>query len=1091
MHRIAFSFACLFAFALPCLGETLRHPAGLHQQLLAADSAYLAEQVRVRGDAQRGALVFYKSAAACVLCHSSGGERSPLGPNLAKLDPQTDIPAVLDALLRPSKTIAKGYETLTVVTVDGEVHRGLLVSQSDAAVTLRDAADLTNERVIARDDIEVMKASSQSMMPDGLMSTLPDQRQFLDLVAYVTAVAQGGPPAAERLQPTAEQLKVHDDSVDLDHAGIIKGLGRRDLEAGQTIYHGYCVECHGPDGNRPSLPTARAFGTQKLRFGADPYAMFMTLTRGNGLMAPMSHLTPKERYQVVHYIRETFMRKSNPGYRKPDAAYLASLPKGTKSGDEVPIIHRDFGPALASQLRRDFPSVLSVHLGEHTIAYNTHTMDQADLWSGDFVDTSQTQHNRDRGEGTVNPGGAALAGLAGWRWGHDGALDYPQTGLLPRGPLPSKWLRYRGYHLHGRRVVLDYSIDDRPILETPLASASGLPGVRQRLRIGAGQALVLAVTQRPGASAGGVLIDTQPLTDRGPASHAVAVVGTRGADRWQSLSAAVVRGDTEGLSWSVDARQRLVLSIPADTQSRLIEIERLTATDATTAATALDALQASVSEQGSDAAIEDPATLIGGGPANWPDVLQTTGYLGLERGAYALDTITIPSQTPWNTWFRTAALDFFSDGRMAVSTYGGDVWIISGIDQELRSLRWKRFAGGLYEPLGLKIVDDVIYLTCKDRVTRLHDRNADGEADFYESFSADDDVSIHFHAFNFDLQHDAEGNFYYAKAGHGADYALPGAIIQISPDGSQRSIYCTGFRSPNGMGILPDGRLTVSDNQGQWTPASKINLLRRGGFYGWVPSYNLPGKWAPDGGRLDLDSVVPPKTYDPPLVSMPQEFDNSSGGQLWVDDPRWGPLSGHLLHTSFGKGWMSYLMMQEVDGMDQAAIIKLPFDWQSGIMRARVNPQDGQVYAVGLQGWNGGGRIGLQDKGIQRLRYTGRPEWMVTDAQVTADGLHLRFTQPIDAASAALPDAFAIRHWNYRWQASYGSEMYSPTTDKVGPETLDVATVHVDDDRQGVRLVIPKLQPVDQLHLITKLKDDAGEPLLEEIYWTIHAIPSE
>lgn len=1090
MHRLAFPLLCVLYFTIPGLGETLRHPAGLHQQLLAADSDFLAEQVRLRGDAKRGALVFYKSAAACVLCHSSGSERSPLGPNLTQLDPQTDIPAVLDALLRPSKTIAKGYETLTVVTTDGEVHRGLLASESETAITLRDAADLSNERVISQDDIEVMKKSPQSMMPAGLMSTLDDQRQFLDLVAYVAAVANGGPSEAARLQPTAEQLKVDDDSIDLDHAGIIKALGRRDLDAGQAIYHGYCVDCHGPDGNKPSLPTARAFGTQKLRFGADPYAMFMTLTRGNGLMAPMSHLTPKERYQVVHYIRETFMRKSNPDYQPPDKSYLASLPKGSKRGDEVAIVKRDFGPALASQLRRDFPSVLSVHLGTHTIAYNTHTMDQADLWTGEFVDTSQTQHTRDRGEGTVNPAGPSISGLAGWRWGHDGTLDYPQTDLLPRGPLPNKWLQYRGHYVHGQQVVLDYRIDDRPILESPAASQAGVPGMRHRLRIGAGKPLVLAVAQLPGVATGGVWVAGRELENHGPASQSIAVIGNREADAWQSLSAAVVRGDTDGLTWTVDAQQRLVLNIPADRQPRLIEIERLAAADATAAADVLQTLRTTDADKAA-ASIQDPTTLTRGGPQNWADVLHTTGYLGLERGAYALDTITIPSKTPWNTWFRTAALDFFSDGRMAISTYGGDVWIVSGIDDSLQSLQWKRFAAGLYEPLGLKIVDDVVYLTCKDRVTRLHDRNADGEADFYESFSADDDVSIHFHAFNFDLQHDADGNFYYAKAGHGADYALPGAIIQISPDGSQRSIYCTGFRSPNGMGILPDGRLTVSDNQGQWTPASKINLLRRGGFYGWVPSYELPGKWAPDGGKLDLASVVPPKTYDPPLVSMPQEFDNSSGGQLWVDDPRWGPLSGHLLHTSFGKGWMSYLMMQEVNGKDQAAIIKLPFDWQSGIMRARVNPRDGQVYAVGLQGWNGGGRPGLQDKGVQRLRYTGRPEWMVTDARVTSDGLHLRFTQPIDAASASLPDAFSIQHWNYHWQASYGSEMYSPTTDKVGAERLQVAAVHVDDDRRGVRLVVPKLQPVDQLHLVMKATDEAGEPLVEEIYWTIHAIPPE
>ena len=58
----------------------------------------------------------------------------------------------------------------------------------------------------------------------------------------------------------------------------------------------------------------------------------MTLSRGNGLMAAMTHLTPKERYQVVHYIREQFMKPTNPDYFKVDADYLARLPKGTEDG---------------------------------------------------------------------------------------------------------------------------------------------------------------------------------------------------------------------------------------------------------------------------------------------------------------------------------------------------------------------------------------------------------------------------------------------------------------------------------------------------------------------------------------------------------------------------------------------------------------------------------------------------------------------------------------------------------------------------------------------------------------------------------------
>ena len=105
------------------------------------------------------------------------------------------------------------------------------------------------------------------------------------------------------------------------------------------------------------------------------------------------------------------------------------------------------------------------------------------------------------------------------------------------------------------------------------------------------------------------------------------------------------------------------------------------------------------------------------------------------------------------------------------------------------------------------------------------------------------------------------------------------------------------------MGILPNNRLTVSDNQGSWMPASKVSLLKPGGFYGYVQTH-AHGKrfWEPDGARIDHKKVVPPKTFDQPIIWMPQHFDNSFGGQLWVDDQRWGPLSERLLHTSFGKG---------------------------------------------------------------------------------------------------------------------------------------------------------------------------------------------
>ncbi len=274
-------------------------------------------------------------------------------------------------------------------------------------------------------------------------------------------------------------------------------------------------------------------------------------------------------------------------------------------------------------------------------------------------------------------------------------------------------------------------------------------------------------------------------------------------------------------------------------------------------------------------------------------------------------------------------------------------------------------------------------------------------------------------------------------------------------------------------------------------PASKINLLKPGGFYGWVPTYSIPGKWEPGGGTIDIKQVVAPERFDQPLVWMPQEFDNSSGGQVFVDDPRFGPLSGRLLHTSFGKGWMSYLMIQDFADVAQAAIIKLPFNFQTGIMRARVNPADGQVYATGLQGWNGGGRVGLREHGIQRLRYTGKPYRMVRDCQVEGDGLRISFNFALDHQSATDMASFVVKHWNYHWRRDYGSAQYSPTTDKPGAEPLKVTGIKLSDDKQSVKLIVPNIHPVNQVHAIINVKDEQGESFSEEIYWTINKVPNK
>ena len=1085
---------------------TVRQPTPFIEQLKAVSTFDLANQARHRGDAKRGALIFYTTAASCVHCHTTSDAQatktsSPLGPDLTIRREVSDA-YLIESLLYPSKVIHKDYQTKSILTTDGEVVVALVTDEAGDEITVRSANDLERTRVIPRDEIEAIKTNNQSLMPEGLVATIGNLRDFLDLVRYLFEIAEGGKIEAQQLMPKPEQLEFKDDTLDLDHAGIISKLRTRDFEAGKGIFHSYCFNCHGDDGNSPSLPTARAFGTDKMRFGSDPFGMFMTLSTGKGLMAAMRHLTPKERYQVVHYVREQFMKPSNPDYFKVDKEYLQSLPKGTRNGSEQPEIQRDYGSTLASQLGREYSSVLNVDLGDTTIAYNLHSMDQAAIWNGG-LDLTQTQHLRDRGEGTVIPASKEIEAFSGWRWGHEGSLDYPQVDLLPRGPMPQDWMHYHGHYNHDQKVVLSYSIDKRKILEVPAQVDSGLT---HTMEIMAGVPLVLSVGQQSTSSdppsdynvyntigsvtAGWDSIEPSAGIARSkqisPAENCFIISYQYDGTRIVKYTAAAVTGDTANAKWEIDKKNRLCLKIPEDQQTRNITIHRSQGHHTKSFSKWLASVQVTPPESHATA-----SALTSGGPLRWPQILHTVGYQGLEQTGYALDTLTLPEANPWNSWFRTSALDFFPDGRMALSTYGGDVWIASGIDHELTDIRWKRFAAGLYEPFGVKVVDNHIFVTCKDRIVKLHDLNQDGEADFHESFSADMDVSVNFHAFNFDLQTDQEGNFYYSKSGHGADSTLPGAVIKISPDGKRREVFCTGFRTPNGMGMLPDGRPTASDNQGQWTPASKVSLLRPNGFYGWVQTYSIPGMWEPGGGTIDIKNVVPPSSFDPPLVWMPQDFDNSSGGQLWVDDKRWGPLSGHLLHTSFGKGWMSYLMIQDIEGHSQAAIAKLPFDFRTGIMRARVNPIDGQVYATGLQGWNGGGRSGLLDGGVQRLRYTGKPWKMVTDCRVEKDGLLIEFNFPLEPDSATRIRSYQASQWNYHWRSSYGSDRYSPLTDKLGTEPLKIESVTLGPDGRSVKLNIRQMIPVDQAHITIRLKAANGTAFTEELYWTINHIPTQ
>lgn len=430
-----------------------------------------------------------------------------------------------------------------------------------------------------------------------------------------------------------------------------------------------------------------------------------------------------------------------------------------------------------------------------------------------------------------------------------------------------------------------------------------------------------------------------------------------------------------------------------------------------------------------------------GGPKEWPQQIRVDGTLG-QGSPYAIDTIPLPIANPWRMPIFCGDHAFLSDGSVLICTMHGDVWKSSPLDESLEGIVWTRFAAGLHQPLGMLVEDDQIYVMGRDQLTRLHDLNDDGEADFYECVSNKVETSPSGHDYVCGLERDAQGNFYAASSNQG--------VIRIDASGEATSL-AHGLRNPDGIHLTADGALTVPASEGEWTPASMICF---------VP----PSKVAsPTTEPLHFGYGGPRNGETPtlPLIYLPRGVDNSSGSQATVPDDRWGPMQGKMIHLSFGAANHFLLLRDRVGDQEQGAVVPLAGDFNSGVHRAKFNPRDGQLYVSGMNGW---GSYAAGDGCLQRVRYAGAPVQLPTEFHVHENGVLVRFAQPVDPAVVAQAERHFAQAWNYRYSSGYGSPEFSTQLENiVGHDRLAIVP-HALDERT-VFFEIPELQRVNTLHL--------------------------
>jgi hypothetical protein len=389
-------------------------------------------------------------------------------------------------------------------------------------------------------------------------------------------------------------------------------------------------------------------------------------------------------------------------------------------------------------------------------------------------------------------------------------------------------------------------------------------------------------------------------------------------------------------------------------------------------------------------------------------------------------------------------------------------------------LHWQRIGSGLFQPLGIKVIENEIYVICRDQLVRLRDFNGDMETDFYESFNHDHQVTDHFHEFAMGLQADADGNLYYAKSGRHAREALVpqhGTLLRVSNDGAKTDIIATGFRAANGVCINPDGSFLVTDQQGYWNPMNRINWVKgEGKFYGNIWGYNPPK----DTTRLAME---------PPMVWVDMKFDRSPSELLWVDSEKWGPLNGSLLSFSYGFGKIQLVLPENVKGQMQAGVIDLPgIKFLTGVMRGRFNPGDQQLYACGMSAW--GTNQMLRGGGLYRVRYTGKTLSTPIALKVTRTAIILNFAHQLDKEKAEDVNNYKINSWDLLRSSAYGSDRYDE-------KTLNINATELSEDGKTIKLFVDTLEKVDVMTIAYALQDISGKPLKGTLQNTIHQLADE
>ncbi len=453
---------------------------------------------------------------------------------------------------------------------------------------------------------------------------------------------------------------------------------------------------------------------------------------------------------------------------------------------------------------------------------------------------------------------------------------------------------------------------------------------------------------------------------------------------------------------------------------------------------------------------------------------------------------TLSSVAPAGLEPGVSGMDFLSDGRLVICTWGGthaklvppsqngDVYILDNVGQDDSSkVTYKKFASGLQEPLGLKVVNDTIYVTERMALAMLVDKNKDGvmDGDGYRKLSAFTTGSPR-HEFFFGLVY-KDGFFYGAQSlslNSGASFvpqpeANRGTYVKIEKSTGKAEYISGGAREPFGLGMNSRGEIWSTEVQGSWNPACGFTLVRPGRFYGHPLLNQVP------------PSPFDAMPYNPPAVQMPEaEIAMAPGQPVYVQD---GIFKDQYFYGDESYGGIQRIFLEKVNGEYQGVVFRFSAGFTSGVSRLVFAP-NGDLF-VGEIGDEGGGNWlepGKLTYGLQKLKANGKTAFEMLSIRSRPKGMEIEFTEPV-AADANLATNYQVKSWYYTRTFDYGGP-------KVGTKTLTVSSVQVNPDKKRVYLEIQGLEKDRLIYIrLAGLKSAAGKaPWNSEAWYTLNALGS-